>query len=132
MADLGFGVVVLRVLTLVREVALLTIEERSEVDAAEVEARELREEGGRERGGGGGGGPSRFGTRWGEVRGEVGADADGLDGRWGSLGGSRLAYTSQSCEREEDTEGLTAEVIERFSNDSSRLTVSKSRRLPLS
>lgn len=86
-ADLGFGVVVLRVLILVREVALLRIEERS--DAAEVEARELREEGGRERGGGGG--PSRFGTRWGEVRGEVGAEADGLGGRRGSLGGSRLA-----------------------------------------
>ena len=124
-ADLGFGVVVLRVLTLVREVALLTIEERSEVDAAEVEARELREEGGRERGGGGGGGPSRLGARCGEVRGEVGAEAEDFAGRWGSLGGSRFAYTSQSCETE-DTEGLTAEVMERFSNDSSRLTASTS------
>ena len=36
-----------------------------------------------------------------------------------------VAYTSQSCETEE-AEGLTAEVIERFSNDSSRLTASGS------
>ena len=65
-ANLGLGVVVLRVLTLVREVAVLRIEERSEVEAADVEARELRYEGGRERGGGGGGGPSRFGASNGE------------------------------------------------------------------
>ena len=97
-ADLGLGVVVLRVLTLVRDVAVLTIEERSEVEAAEVDARELREEGGRERGGGGGG-PSRFGSKSGECRGEVGADAGGFVGRWGSLGGSGAllwGYTSQS------------------------------------
>ena len=52
-ANLGLGVVVLRVLTLVREVAVLRIDERSEFDAegADVEARELRDEGGRERGG---------------------------------------------------------------------------------
>ncbi len=68
------------------------------MDAAEVDAREFREEGGRERGGGGGGGPSRFGARSGEWRGEVGRDG-GLDGRCGSLGGSGarfVAYTSQS------------------------------------
>lgn len=91
-ADLGFGVVVLRVLTLVRDVAVLTIEERSDVEAAEVDARELRDEGGRERGGGGGGGPSRLGTKSGECRGEVGAEAGGFDGRCGSFGGSGTRF----------------------------------------
>ena len=45
----------LRVLTLVRDVAMLRIEERSEaeadVDAADVDASELRDDGGRGRGG---------------------------------------------------------------------------------
>lgn len=143
-ADLGLGVTValvvalaltLRVLTLVRDVAVLRIEERSEaeaeVDAADVDASEFRDDGGRGRGGGGGGGPSRFGTSKGECRGEGGTEGD-FDGRWGNLGGSRLvAYTSQSCDAEE-TEGLTAEVTERFSNDSSRLIASGSRMLPRS
>ena len=133
-ADVGFGVVVLRVLMLVRDVAVLSMEERSDVEAADVDARELREEGGRERGGGGGGGPSRLGTKSGESRGEVDAEPGGFGGRCGSFGGSgaRLwGYISQSWETEE-TEGLTAEVTDRFSNDSSRLTVSGSRILPRS
>ena len=126
-ANLGLGVVVLRVLTLVRDVAVLRIEERSELDpeGVDVDARELREEGGRERGGGGGG-PSRLATNNGEWRGEVGADDGGFEGLCGSLGGSGAsldAYTSQSCETEE-TEGLTADVMERFSKDSSRLMAS--------
>ena len=92
-ADFGLGVTValvvalaptLRVLTLVRDVAMLRIEERSEaeadVDAADVDASELRDDGGRGRGGGGGGGPSRFGTSKGECRGEGGTEGD-FDGR---------------------------------------------------
>ena len=58
LCGLGFGVVVvLRELTLVREVAVLKMDERSDADAdaAEVDARELREDGGRARWGGGGG-----------------------------------------------------------------------------
>lgn len=120
------GVVVLRVLMLVREVAMLRMEDRSEVEAAEVDAREFLEEGGLERDGGGGGGPSFLGASSGD-----GGTDEGLRGRWGSLGGSGarfVAYTSQSCETE-DVVGLTAEVMDRFSNDSSRLTASGSRML---
>ncbi|KAL7283696.1 LOW QUALITY PROTEIN: hypothetical protein ACG7TL_003132 [Trametes sanguinea] len=78
----GLGVVVvLRALALVRDVAVLRMEERS--DAADVDASEFREDGGRERGGGGGGtgcAPSRFGAKRGEWRGEGGTDG-GFEGR---------------------------------------------------
>lgn len=127
----------------VRDVAVLVIEERSE-DAI-VDVSELRfEDGGRVRDGGGGGGggvglvacgrtSTAYETCAGpdaeEDREEQGGEAvadDGFRGRCGSLGGSgRRTYSAQSLGSEE-TLGLTMDDAETFSNESSRLTLSGS------
>lgn len=118
---------------LVREVAVLRIDERSD---AIVEARELRFDGGgpRERGGGGGGGCLT--KSGGEMRGEVGSERmvvvgdeltfNGGFGRCGSFGGSalRFMYSPQSCDTDE-VQGLMADA-ETFSYESSKLMSSRS------